>query len=284
MRKLFTLLALGAFAFNMNAQTCTPQQLSEPSFQPKPDSVDCFVVGQPVDQTFYFKIPATAGAFTIQYIRIDSVSNLPAGLTYELNKANKTYNGNENGCVRVTGTPPTGTKAGQYRLGINVGVKAAGPLPEFQGDLVEVANGVTPGSGNTYLLWVRLKESTTAGCPCIDTFVTAKDSIKAYNGTETTCPNLIGVGISNINDNVTTLSIVPNPFSNNAVVEFNAANAGTYTARITNIIGKEMRRETIDVQVGSNAYNINRDNMAAGVYFFSLSNGKSLLTKRFVIE
>lgn len=283
MKKIFTLIASAAFAASTIAQVCTPKQLPAPTFDPKPDSIPCFVVGQPVDQTFYFKIPATAGAFTISYIRIDSVSNLPAGLTYQLNKAGGQYNGNENGCVRVTGTAPAGTTAGQYRLGINVAVKASTLPTELKGDLVEVANGVTPGSGDDYLLWLRLKADNNAGCPCIDTMVTKKDSIKVYSGTEQTCANLIN-SVSDINSNVSGLNIVPNPFNSNATVEFNAEIAGAYTARITNLIGNEVMRRTENVTIGSNNINIERGSLPAGVYFFSLSNGKGLVTKRFIIQ
>jgi hypothetical protein len=281
MKKLFTFISVSLIGGAIWSQTCTPKNLPEPKFEPKPDSINCFVNNQDVDQTFYFRIPDKAGPATIKSIKINSVGNLPTGLTYTLNKANATYNANENGCVKVTGKP-TGT-AGQYRLGINVTVDIGAGQP-LNGDLVELANGVSPGSGNTYLLWVRVKADDNAGCPCIDTNVVKKDSIKVFSGNETTCPNLLNSNISDVQSAISQLSIAPNPVANTAVVEFISEKNAVYTAKITNLIGKEVMRKTVDIRTGSNTISFNRNDLPGGVYFFSLSDGKGLITKRFIVE
>lgn len=49
--------------------------------------------------------------------RIDSVTNLPAGMTWQANKASRTYKPNEAGCILLSGTP---TLAKKYEIRIYV--------------------------------------------------------------------------------------------------------------------------------------------------------------------
>jgi len=285
MKKIFTLLAGGLFAASTFAQLCVPGQLTEDRFIPSPDSTSCIEKGVAYNQVFRVRIPQSAGTFTIQYMKIDSVTNLPSGLTAVMNKPFGTqYAAGETGCVTLSGT--TNAPVGQYRLGLYVKLKVT-ILPELSGDLYTLAKGQGVEGAEKYIIYLALTE-TTSTCPCTDTTgQTPLGSFKAFTGNEAQCsyrPVPGSVGISDINSVVSGLNIVPNPFSSNATVEFNAEVSGTYTARITNLIGKEVMRKSEDVTIGANSININRNDLAAGVYFFSLSNGKSLVTKRFIIE
>ncbi len=286
MKKIFTLLAAGFFTASAFAQLCVPGQLNEDRFIPSPDSTACIERSVAYNQVFRVRIPQTAGSFTIEYMAIDSVTNLPSGLTAVMNKPFGTqYVAGETGCVTLSGT--TSSPAGQYRLGLYVKLKVSViPLP-LTGDLYTLAKTQNVEGAEKYIIYLALTE-TTDNCPCNDTTgQTPVGSFKSYSGSEPQCafrPNTGTTGISDINSVVSGLNIVPNPFSSSATVEFNAEVSGTYTARITNLIGKEVMRKSEDVTIGSNTININRNDLAAGVYFFSLSNGKSLVTKRFVIE
>jgi len=286
MKKIFTLLAAGLFSASTFAQLCVPGQLTEDRFIPSPDSTACIEKGVAYNQVFRVKIPQTAGSFTIQYMIIDSVTNLPAGLTAVMNKPfGQQYAAGETGCVTLSGT--TNSPVGQYRLGLYVKLKVTVIPVALSGDLYTLANSQGVEGAEKYIIYLALTQ-TTATCPCTDTTgqIPLK-SFKPFTGNEKQCsyrktPGT--TGISDINSVVNGLNIVPNPFSSNATVEFNAEVSGTYTARITNLIGKEVMRKSEDVTIGSNSINISRNDLAAGVYFFSLSDGKSLVTKRFIIE
>ena len=56
------------------------------------------------------------------------------------------------------------------------------------------------------------------------------------------------------------------------------------TERITNMIGSVVYSKDIEIKTGENRSVIDRNNLAAGVYFYSLSDGKNLITKRLVIS
>ncbi|HRN94114.1 MAG: T9SS type A sorting domain-containing protein [Chitinophagales bacterium] len=284
MKKIFTICASLFLTGSIMAQVCSPTPpLSEPKFDPKPDSVACMVKNQPYSQTFKFRIPATAGSFTINWMAIDSVTNLPAGLTYELNKGiGGQYNANETGCVKLSGTPTS--TAGQYRLGIYVRIKVNNTLT-LPGELYEVASSQGVADANKYVIWVRLKDAAGPNCPCVDTTRLTTNDIKVYDGTETMCPEVgSGTGISDVQSAISQLSIAPNPVSSNAVVEFISEKTATYTAKITNLIGKEVMQKSVSIKAGNNSISFNRNELSGGVYFFTLTDGKGLITKRFIIE
>jgi len=56
------------------------------------------------------------------------------------------------------------------------------------------------------------------------------------------------------------------------------------TEKITGVIGNEVYRNQINVKLGLNQRFINRNALAAGVYFYTISDGVSELTKRVVIS
>ena len=285
MKKLFTICSSLFISGALLAQVCSPTPpLSEPKFDPKPDSVPCMVKNQAYEQTFKFRIPDAAGSFTINWMAIDSVTNLPTGLTYELNKPlGSQYNANETGCVKLSGTPTSA--AGQYRLGIWVRIKVNNALT-LPGELYEVASSQNAPDANKYIIWVRLKDQAGNTCPCVDTTKTTTNDIKLYTGTETMCPE-VGTtpnGISDVQSAISQLSIVPNPVTNAAVVEFVSEKTAAYTAKITNLIGKEVMRKSVEIKAGNNSISFNRNELPGGVYFFSLTDGKGLITKRFIVE
>jgi hypothetical protein len=284
MKKLFTVFTSFLVTGVAIAQVCNPTPpLPEPKFDPSPDSVRCMVKDSTYEQVFKFRIPSSAGSFQINWMAIDSVTNLPAGVTYQLNKPlGSQYNANETGCVRLSGRPTS--VAGQYRLGIWVRIRVNNNLT-LPGEIYQIASSQNVPNASSYIIWVRLKDQAGPQCPCIDTTQTALNDIKQYTGNETLCTETdLGTGIADVQSSIKQLVISPNPVSNTAIVEFVSEKSATYTAKITNLIGKEVMRKTIEVKAGSNTFTFNRNDFPGGVYFFSLSDGKSLITKRFIAE
>ena len=56
------------------------------------------------------------------------------------------------------------------------------------------------------------------------------------------------------------------------------------TERITNMIGSEVYSKEIEIKTGENKSIIDRSNLPVGVYFYTLGEGKNLVTRRLVIS
>lgn len=118
---LLTLLSVGIQAFPQ----CTPDNsLTLVGLYPPDSLLPCVEEGEYFDEVIQFKnFTAISGdaigfpgfVFTINWVRIDSVSNLPAGLSYTCNDPNCQYFTGEVGCVNITGT--TNAAPGDYSLG-----------------------------------------------------------------------------------------------------------------------------------------------------------------------
>lgn len=102
---------------------CTPNApTGNPGVTPDPDNIPCVERGVPFDFTMqtenYDTFSATFSGFAVDvvvnFMRIDSITNLPCGLTWESDTTQ--YGPGETGCIRVSGT--TYEPVGQYRLGI----------------------------------------------------------------------------------------------------------------------------------------------------------------------
>lgn len=175
---LFFLAGLKIFA------QCTPDtSIHKAGFYPK--SLPEAQVNVAYDQTLNFKIfkdtvvlvfgsPQTT---TVDSAVIVDVKNMPPGMTFNLNKASKSYTPEEVGCAHISGVP---TKTGNFTLNIIIGfyAKVLG-FPIFQADSINTfsinVNGTggieiynqnntvifpNPAKGNEVFL--NLKNTTTA--------------------------------------------------------------------------------------------------------------------------
>src|SRR5687767_7014942 len=81
------------FSENLHAQycggsgssVCTPAGgLTLPGFYPPYDSLPCTQIGVPYDEVVQFRTPSTVtqggATYTLNWVQIDSLSNLPCGL------------------------------------------------------------------------------------------------------------------------------------------------------------------------------------------------------------
>jgi hypothetical protein len=107
MRRLLLFVPFLAFSYYAQAQ-CTPD--------PNMDSVGMYprhlpnaTAGSAYSQVVQFRFPSdtTIGAisFTIDSVRIDSVTGAPPSFSYQCNKSSCTYVGNETGCATLSGNP-----------------------------------------------------------------------------------------------------------------------------------------------------------------------------------
>ncbi len=278
MKKLTFTLSLIAALFttnNVSAQACgndgssvcTPTGVQTPGFQDQ-NTIPCAERQVAYDQNIQFTMFSQfnfQGQQSVDSIKFNSIGNLPCGLCWSLNQADRTYTGNENGCIRITGT--TNDPAGQYKLALN---------------LIAWINGLSTGipvssslaSQAGISLYLRVKDNGSSNCANVDT------SAGATNLTATTnCP----VGIEDLNTAFTHLSITPNPVNSDAKLTFVAEKEAQFTMSVTDFRGAVVNRMELTSNTGVNEVMISRNNLSAGVYFISLSNGKQTVTKRFTV-
>jgi hypothetical protein len=253
---------------------CTPSgDLNKPGISVS-DSLPPVVNGTQANTTIQFKnfdtIRFGGQLLKIQSLRLDSIGNLPSGTCWATNVANNTWGNQTDGCIKVSGL--VCSTPGQYRLKIIVTAYVGNTAPGLP-------IGTDAGAAGLYY-YVRVKNASDNVERPVDTSgQSANSNVFVPYGYGADC----NVGIKDITSNINNLTVVPNPFTNKAVVSFYADKAGVMTERITNMIGSEVYRKATEVRAGENTSLIDRNNLPSGVYFYSISDGKSMMTKRVVI-
>ena len=279
---IFTLFSFCLLTATINAQycgntgagsgptQCTPSgTLNHPGLEPPSDSLNPLINGQISTTVIQFKnfdtITFGGQHLTVQSLKIDSIGNLPAGVCWVTNKTNNTWANQEDGCIKVNGVMCS--TPGQYRLKILVTANIGVPIQ------------TDAGAAGLYY-YVRCKNNGDNDTPVDTTGQTAGTNIFVAYGNAANC----AAAINDLSSNINTLNVVPNPFNNKAVVSFFSDKSGVMTERLTNMIGSEVVRRSVEIRMGENTSMIERNNLPAGVYFYSLSDGKSVATKRVVIS
>lgn len=231
------------------------------------------------------------------FFRLDSIGGLPAGLTYTTNSAfDTTYDEvtdpfgywiNEgdttigftpvSGCISITG-PETAWNAavnggpnsdGLYPLTIFIDARAANFNPAAIADVVGY---------NTWL--------TDMGF-LLDAF---GDPNFTPNGMKfegkTLDVRASGVGIDDLSRaELSAVKNHPNPFTNATTISFESMESGANCGLvITDLLGKMVYSRQIQTRKGSNQVVFEKGQLPSGVYFYSLSNGKSSVAQKMVIE
>lgn len=276
---IFVLSVLSLVAVNgifMNAYSqCTPDfTMTEAGIEPDQDSLECIVQGAATDVTIFFKnfssVTVGGNPITVNWLRIDSVKNIPCGLAYAVDQVDRTYDSGEVGCIKVQGV--TGDAVGQYKLGIWVTINIQG-LGELSGEAGQLSQSV--GSDIDFSYHVRVVASAGAACPSVDTS-------SAANNLASTCESVDFTSINVVKENIEDLNISPNPFSGQTEITFYSVKSGNYFAKLYDVVGKEVYSEAIQVVSGSNTFRLNRGNLSKGVYMYTITDGKNNISKRIV--
>ncbi len=263
----FMSASFAQYCGNSGTSVCTPSgTLTEPGLSPASDSLPSIVNGTAPNTVIQFKnfnqFNFGGQTVTVQTLKIDTLSNLPSGTCWATNKSNNTWANQEDGCIKVSGT--VCSDPGQYRLYIVVTANIGVPI-QTNAD----------AAGLKYFVRVKNQGDSEVA---VDTNQTASFAkLSGYSATAN-----CGVGINEVSS-VKDLSIVPNPMNSQATVKFFAEKAGVYTQKITNMLGSEVSRTETEVQAGEFTTIIERNNMPAGVYFYTVTDGKNSVTKRFSI-
>lgn len=278
MKKLFfTLCFISASAFMMQVSAqacgvngpnaCTPLGGPASGGFEDPSTTPCAAQGTAYNHAIQFTMFSAfdfQGQQSVDSIQFVGVDNLPCGLCWAVNKTSKTYAANEDGCLNISGT--TTDAAGQYKLALT--------LKAWINHQTTAGLSIPASLVDQTGIRLFLRVSNGGGCVTVDTSSGANNLTASLS-----CPT----GISELSSGVSSLNIAPSPMNSEAVLSFVAEKSADYTIRITDVTGKEVSIKTLEGRIGENHTTIERNNLPAGVYFVSLTDGRNVVTKRFSV-
>jgi hypothetical protein len=84
--------------------------------------------------------------------------------------------------------------------------------------------------------------------------------------------------------NISNLATAPNPFTNTTEISFNASFDTFIILKVRNILGKTVFKKTYPVKSGKNNITFYKNDIASGMYIYSIQNKNKIISKRFVIQ
>jgi hypothetical protein len=76
----------------------------------------------------------------------------------------------------------------------------------------------------------------------------------------------------------------PNPFSQNTLINYYSPKSTEISFKVYDILGNCVVDKVKFAEKGKNSIELNRTNLANGIYIYELSNGESVLRKRMIIK
>ncbi len=268
--KKVVLFFLGLVSWNFaSAQetTCDPDQsvpdsvvvapLPQSAERPDGGIADTACVAEYYKYVFTFNIPETyttpfgpAPITSVQVTPDGAVQNLPASFDYVCNPPNCVFNANTKGCVVLFGTASAGQE-GAYDLKVVANVNITGvPLP-----LTLTLPDDLEAESHYYL---AVKPEGSANCFSVD----ARERFASQFS----------------------LSNVPNPTGGWTQIRLNAQIGGNFDFAVSDVFGKALHRQRLTILPGENTIGFDGSYLPNGVYLYSLSNGREVVTQKMLIS
>ncbi len=146
-----------------SGSACSPNANTTQGLEPKAANVSCITRGASFSQVYTFVVPSSVAGAAISSITIDSIVNLPAGLTWAGGVTPATYAGGTSGCFTVSGI--TNAPCGQYTMLIYVTIVTQ--LGTFSGQELTALAGQF-GLAGFEQEYLRVISSGNA-CPAVNT-------------------------------------------------------------------------------------------------------------------
>jgi len=102
-------------------------------------------------------------------------------------------------------------------------------------------------------------------------------SFAQQKSTNATSKNQIIKTISNITS-------YPNPFTYKTQISFISSSEQTINLSVKNLLGKTVYNQTSKAKKGFNSLKFNRNNLAKGMYIYSLQTNHEVISKRLIIR
>lgn len=259
------LCCLGSVLMAQQTATCKPDAslpdtavgvipLPYSAANPKGGISDTACLNTAYDFTFTLAIPKsiTLSGLTLSINSVSiatsgAVKNLPSGLSYTCNPPNCVFKSGEKGCILITGTPNNPINLGQNDLKIDGLVNSFLPVPvTFPSDQFAAGN---------YYLYVRPQGSKA--CLTSSTQELAATKLRMGN--------------------------VPNPFTGATQIEVEAEIRGQFDFRVFDLMGRSLYRRPVQISQGINRIPFEANNLAPGLYVFTLTDGLNTISRKMVI-
>lgn len=260
MRAIFTSLMIVAGFIVASAQ-CTPDVgIVNPGLHVDADT--CVEQGTAVSAVVQFKNydQVTIGPIiaNVDSIRFDSINNLPCGLQWTTNKADNKFVTNEVGCIAIQGTTND-------------------PVGEYTADIIVTAwinNDPAPVQQPASVLGIFLKMRVYDG---------STDCASATATQTASCTLTPWTGIAPISEQVLSLTNSPNPVSTFTNISFTAKEAANYSFQVFDVRGAKVYEQNVEVNTGMNTIRFDRNDLPGGVYVYSLTDGKTNVTRKMIL-
>ena len=92
------------------------------------------------------------------------------------------------------------------------------------------------------------------------------------------------VGIKENQKTLSSLSLFPNPANDNAVLKISSNKEQNTQMSIYTVMGSLVDKQSITLNTGENDIKLNVKNYPSGVYFVSINDGNTTVTKRLVVS
>ncbi len=202
-----------------------------------------------VPKTFNAGIIGTIPITNIQLSTTTAVKNMPTGLTYTCNPPNCTFPAGTKGCVIIYGTPTNPANVGRTDLQITGLVNSILPIE------VTFPNAELFAAGNYYL---HIKPAGSPACKTSSTRELAATKLKMINW--------------------------PNPFSGSTEVQVEAELRGRFEFRVYDFLGKMIHRREVQLARGINRISYDANNLAPGVYVYTITDGVNSASRKMIVE
>jgi hypothetical protein len=254
------------------APPCIPDSAAQPRYgiSPSPDALPCIVDGSPFNQTLQVRCPATYDtvvnilitnypvSVTIDSMELDSVINLPAGITWV--RFPNRLKGGQIGCLVFSGT--TNAAPGYYQLGWYGTVWATQPSI---GGIIPASHKVVTGDMNRYS-YVNYY---------LNVIGAVGDSCKPY-----VAPN----GINNLSPLLNTaLDVYPNPSNGIFTLKLNAGSRVSGQVEVTDVTGRIVFSQDVDL-IGQQNVSMDLSKYSKGIYNILLKTANGNAAKRISID
>ncbi len=93
--------------------------------------------------------------------------------------------------------------------------------------------------------------------------------------------SILGFSQEKTIDNIST---APNPFTISTKITFFTTSKSTITLKVKNVLGKTVFKKEYETKIGKNSIPFYKNDLAAGMYIYSIQNEESITSKRFVIQ
>lgn len=226
----------------------------------------------------------------IDAFKVNSVEGLPAGLTYGTDVESGStpeapygiwYN---EGTLDEDANPPMFQTATQGCLYINGSEQA----------WIDMLNG---GPNNDGIYPITVYVDARVGGTLPDASIIVGDGAwlstvdTAIGGGEfvvddyflEVVPGNVGIRSGYANE-LTILENYPNPFSGVTSIRFNSEEAKPLQFAVYSIIGEEVFSRTVSANYGPNKFDFDGSSLPSGMYIYSLSDGKSISTRKMTIK